>query len=136
MPKVQVVLRTLIENNEWARRKSLSALFARTQRGAITCGTHFEDTKLVTSITGRPVSESMFISWILTPVGTISCEDNDTELALRIQLTEGSEVPLHASAQFSCFAFAIGIIYCIQLLHLYLKKENFSKSQRAVTQKP
>lgn len=49
-----------------------SALFCRAQRRVITCGTHFEETKLVASITGRPVPESMSISWIFTPVGTIS----------------------------------------------------------------
>lgn len=49
-----------------------SALFCCAQRRVITCGTHFEETKLVASITGRPVPESMSISWIFTPVGTIS----------------------------------------------------------------
>lgn len=49
-----------------------SALFCCAQRRNITCGTHFEETKLVASITGRPVPESMSISWIFTPVGTIS----------------------------------------------------------------
>ncbi len=49
-----------------------SALFCGAQRRVITCGTHFEETKLVASITGRPVPESMSISWIFTPVGTIS----------------------------------------------------------------
>lgn len=56
-----------------------SALFSYTQRRVITCGTHFEETKLVASITGRPVSESMSISWILTPVGTISWGTMNTE---------------------------------------------------------
>lgn len=42
------------------------------KRRVITCGTHFEETKLVASITGRPAPESMSISWIFTPVGTIS----------------------------------------------------------------
>jgi len=49
-----------------------SALFCCAQRRVITCGTHFEETKLVASITGRPVPESMSISWIFTSVGTIS----------------------------------------------------------------
>ena len=49
-----------------------SALFCCAQRRVITCGTHFEETKLVASITGRPVPESMSISWIFTPVETIS----------------------------------------------------------------
>lgn len=49
-----------------------SALFCCIQRRVITCGTHFEETKLVASITDRPVPESMSISWIFTPVGTIS----------------------------------------------------------------
>lgn len=49
-----------------------SARFHCTQRRLITCGTHFEETKLVASITGRPVPESMSISWIFTSVGTIS----------------------------------------------------------------
>lgn len=49
-----------------------SALFRCAQRRVITCGTHFEETKLVASITDRPVRESMSISWIFTPVGTIS----------------------------------------------------------------
>ena len=49
-----------------------SALFCCAQRRVITCGTHFEETKLVASITGRPVPESMSISWMFTPVGTLS----------------------------------------------------------------
>lgn len=32
--------------------------------------THFGETKLVASMTGRPASESMLIRWILTSVGT------------------------------------------------------------------
>lgn len=38
----------------------------------VTCGTHFEETKLVASITERPVPESMSINWIFTFVGTTS----------------------------------------------------------------
>lgn len=49
-----------------------SALYHSEQRRLLTCGTHFEETKLVASITGRPASESMSISWIFSPVGTIS----------------------------------------------------------------
>lgn len=53
--------------------KSLGTLdFA--QGSVITWGTHFEETKLVASTAGRPVPESMSISWIFTPVGTISQE--------------------------------------------------------------
>ena len=35
-----------------------------------TCGTHFGDTKLVTSITGSPASESLFMNSTLVSVGT------------------------------------------------------------------
>lgn len=70
MLQEQVSLSSPAENN--ASLINHSACFLAAQRRVITCGTHFEDTKLVASITGRPVSESMSISWILTPVGTIS----------------------------------------------------------------
>lgn len=62
-----------------------SALYHSEQRRLLTCGTHFEETKLVASITGRPVPESMSISWIFTPVGTISwgtMKQKELELAL------------------------------------------------------
>lgn len=55
------------ENNKW-----LSPSVPLVLRRRITCGTHFEETKLVASITGRPDPESMSISWIFTPVGRIS----------------------------------------------------------------
>lgn len=61
-----------------------SALYSSEQRHP-TCGTHFEETKLVASITGRPAPESISISWIFTPVGTISwgtMELKQLELAL------------------------------------------------------
>lgn len=54
------------------KRIKYSALYSSEKRRLLTCGTHFEETKLVASITGRPAPESMSISWILTPVGTIS----------------------------------------------------------------
>lgn len=70
MLKKHIFTSTHADNKE--RLINHSALFWCSQRGVITCGTHFEDTKLVASITGRPVPESMSISWIFTPVGTIS----------------------------------------------------------------
>lgn len=54
-------------------------LCANTLLRIITWATHFEDTKLVASIAGRPVWESMSISWILTSVGTISCRNTVTQ---------------------------------------------------------
>ena len=41
-----------------------------------TCGTHLGETKLVDSIDGKPVSESMSISLIFVSVGTIFCKKN------------------------------------------------------------
>lgn len=58
-----------------ARKERLinhSALLGLHKGSVITWGTHFEETKLVASTAGRPVPESMSISWIFTPVGTIS----------------------------------------------------------------
>lgn len=37
----------------------------------LTCGTHFGDTKLVASMTGRPESDNMSMRWTLVSVGTI-----------------------------------------------------------------
>lgn len=78
-PKALVGLTRILEeifHRSYADKKESlinhSALFCCAQRRVITCGTHFEETKLVASITGRPVPESMSISWIFTPVGTIS----------------------------------------------------------------
>lgn len=43
-----------------------------------TCGTHLGETKLVASITLRPVSDSLSISWTLTSVGTTVWENECT----------------------------------------------------------
>lgn len=37
----------------------------------LTCGTHLGETKLVLSITGKPVSDNLFIKSIFVAVGTM-----------------------------------------------------------------
>lgn len=123
------------ENNESLINHSVS--FLGTQRIVITCGTHFEDTKLVASITGRPVSESMFISWILTLVGTISWKT----MKWRPSLSGSDSDPLSrlevcaewTSGQFSCNVFATRVIYGTHLLGPLLPNiQYFLQLQRVV----
>lgn len=94
-----------------------SALYSCEQRH-LTCGTHFEETKLVASITGRPAPESMSISWIFTPVGTISWGTMELK-QLELALMGGGN-----AADFVPTASHVRLLHSTCLLHNFCGQDN------------